>query len=212
MTAELRGIRAGAEHFLRRLFPNTGTSLSPSRTVLSIGSTPSTTATQNLLEKTKLAKEYLTVVEEIEEHFELEVHAGVYTVNDLQQIATRARPEHSPSVPNETLFSYDDIGFRILAEVVSVYPQDSGRGQKPEALISAGNIALGGREACKDYPGWGVVTPWPSKADAHYDFEGSKTGWIVGRISQEHGILSWEGPVEDFRELEVGQNVSSNVH
>jgi D-serine deaminase-like pyridoxal phosphate-dependent protein len=57
--------------------------------------------------------------------------------------------------------------------------------------------------------GWGVVTSWPEKYDGKnvYDPEGDKKGWIVGRISQEHGVLQWEGPAEEVRRLEVGQKL-----
>lgn len=113
----------------------------------------------------------------------------------MQQLASRAR--------DQSLFSYRDLGFRILAEVASVYPD---RGDKPEALIAAGSIVLG-REPCKSYPGWGVVTPWPATPGQHYDPEDSKTGWIVGRISQEHGVLTFEGSQEGMRQLSHGEKV-----
>lgn len=122
---------------------------------------------------------------------------------DMQQLAARARPQHSTSDPSQSLLSYRDLGFRILAEVASVYPD---RGEKPEALIAAGSIVLG-REPCKSYPGWAVVTPWPAQSGQHYDPEGDRTGWIVGRISQEHGILTWEASREGMRELKVGEKL-----
>ena len=93
-----------------------------------------------------------------------------------------------------------------MVEVASVYDER----EKPEALIAAGSIVLG-REPCKSYSGWGVVSPWTSNGDAvkaHiYDPERSKTGWIVGRISQEHGILTWEGSRENQRSLDLGERV-----
>ena len=51
------------------------------------------------------------------------------------------------------------------------------------------------------------MTPWPANSGKHYDPEGSKTGWIVGRISQEHGVLTWEGPQESFRQLHLGEKL-----
>jgi len=57
------------------------------------------------------------------------------------------------------------------------------------------------------YPGWGVVSPWPQSSGPHYDPEGTRTGWIVGRISQEHGVLTWEGPTEHVRQLEIGEKL-----
>ena len=100
------------------------------------------------------------------------------------------------------MLSFADLGLRALVEVVSVYNERA----QPEAMIAAGSIALG-REPCKSYPGWGVVTSWPENDGKVYDPEGEKKGWIVGRISQEHGVLSWEGPVEEVRRLEVGQKL-----
>lgn len=48
--------------------------------------------------------------------------------------------------------------------------------------------------------------------DSFYDItlpESERAGWIVGRTSQEHGILTWEGEEEAMggRELEVGRKV-----
>ena len=102
---------------------------------------------QNLMEDTDEARQYRRQIEEIKKSFDLEVHAGVYPVMDLQQIATRARPQHSRSSPDQSLLSHADLGFRILVEVASLYPN---RTDKPEALVAAGSIALG-REPCKSY-------------------------------------------------------------
>lgn len=90
------------------------------------------------------------------------------------------------------MLTWDDLAFTILAEVSSFYP---GRGDKgsPEILIGAGCIALG-REPCKAYNGWGMVSPWnrpgipmPTVGPEKY------TGWYVSRVSQEHGVLGWRG-------------------
>lgn len=61
-----------------------------------------------------------------------------------------------------------------------------------------------------------MVTPWvPSSSQpgfpsstkiGHYD-EDKRTGWIVGRVSQEHGILTWEGSDKAERHLEIGQKI-----
>jgi D-serine ammonia-lyase len=39
----------------------------------------------------------------------------------------------------------------------------------------------------KSYPAWGIVVPCVK--DGQFYSEEHKKGWIVGRISQEHGIL-----------------------
>ena len=195
MSRELDGLQEGALSFLKSAGASATRNPEAPKVTLSLGATPTATSTQNLFEDNDTAKQYRAKIEKINESFAVELHAGVYPVMDMQQIATRAR---SPS-----LLSYSDLGFRILVEVASLYPD---RTEKPEALVAAGSIVLG-REPCKSYPGWGVVSPWPSKSGPHYDPEGSKTGWIVGRISQEHGVLTWEGPRDDVRQLEFGQKL-----
>ncbi len=74
----------------------------------------------------------------------------------------------------------------------------------PEALIAAGSLALG-HDACKSYNGWGIVSDWGMPGD---HFQG-RSGWQVGRISQEHGILTRDSQYEDHEqaELKVGQKV-----
>lgn len=185
-------------------------------------------------ETTEAVRKYRDILKQVQENFEVEFHAGVYPgmsclffflffyflivhhledsllthddthtiVMDMQQLATRARPHQSP-ISGQSLLSFSDLGFRILVEVASLYFD---RGEKPEALIAAGGIVFG-REPCKSYPGWGVVTPWPATSGQVYDPEGDRTGWIVGRISQEHGNLTWEGSQDQFRKLELGEKL-----
>lgn len=90
----------------------------------------------------------------------LELHAGNYPCCDLQQVATG-------------LVSLDQVSVSLLAEVISEYP---GRGDKApgEQLINAGAIALA-RET-GPLPGYGKVI------SGYGD-------WIVGKVSQEHGVL-----------------------
>lgn len=97
----------------------------------------------------------------------LELHAGCYPCCDLQQVST-------------AMVSLEDVSVSVLAEVVSTYPQ---RGDKVpgEQLINAGVIALA-REF-GPLPGHGRIV-----APKGYE------NWIVGRLSQEHGILV---PLED---------------
>ncbi|KAE9964116.1 hypothetical protein BLS_008638 [Venturia inaequalis] len=179
--------------------------------VLSVGATPTATAAQTLSSPSPLTdpaqKETADSLHTHLSHLKSkglipELHAGVYPVLDMQQLATHSRT---------TNLTPSDIGLTILAEVSSLYPDRA----TPEALISAGSLVLG-REPCKSYPGWGVVTPWPepttianpTSPPPHYS-EASKTGWIVGRVSQEHGILTWQSPTGSpvSRELVIGQKV-----
>ncbi|KUI58692.1 hypothetical protein VP1G_05988 [Cytospora mali] len=138
---------------------------------------------------------------------ELEVHAGVYPTLDLQQLATHAR--------DSRLLNSSDIGVAVVAEVASLY-ENRGENGITEALVNAGSLALG-REPCMEekpghYSGWGLVAPWGDagleRSDpAPREFPAVHGGWQVGRISQEHGILVWKGPKEEFVPLKFGQRV-----
>lgn len=129
----------------------------------------------------------------------IEIHAGVYCVLDLQQLATKALPG--------SLLTWSDLALTVVAEVVSLYP-GRGKNNTLEVLIGSGSLALA-REPCKAYPGWGILTPWNIKG-AELDGGGVEehAGWQVEKISQEHGILSWKGEVGKEQVLEVGQKVS----
>ncbi|KAI1408037.1 putative serine dehydratase domain-containing protein [Hypoxylon sp. FL1857] len=105
----------------------------------------------------------------------LELHAGVYSVLDLQQLATNSR--------GITREFDEEIAVSVVAEVVSVY-NDNER-QAPEALVAVGTLGLG-REPCPSYDGWGMIG---SISASNVD---SKKRLVVKRISQEHSILSWD--------------------
>lgn len=137
----------------------------------------------------------------------LEVHAGVYPTLDLQQLATHAR--------DGSLLGSGDIAITVVAEVASLY-EGRGEGGSTEALVNAGSLALG-REPCKEdgaghYAGWGVVAPWGDASlersdPAPRDFPAVHGGWQVGKISQEHGVLVWQGARDAEVPLRFGQRV-----
>ncbi|KAG9793211.1 D-serine dehydratase [Exophiala dermatitidis] len=166
--------------------------------VVSVGASPSTLALQNIVPSAPSSSSSAQRLEESLEltksNLELEIHAGVYPIFDIQQVATHSR--HFTSDP------HDSIAASVLAEVCSLYPT---RTEQPEALVSAGVLALT-REPCKDYAGWGVVSPWNMP-------EGYKINpqerIIVSRISQEHGILAYEqnNPEKGQLPLEYGQRL-----
>jgi len=191
-------------------------SISPNHLlVLSVGATPTTTSVRNLLiddstapeeEQKAIAALKATIAEIRTQGSSIEFHAGVYPVLDLQQLATHALPQ--------SFLAWDDLALTIIAEIASLYP---GRGQNgsSEALVGSGSLALG-REPCKAYSGWGILTPW-NRPGAPTPSVGPEehVGWRVGRISQEHGILVWGGDdggggsmagAEESK-LEVGQKV-----
>lgn len=173
--------------------------------VLSVGATPTASSIQNLA---KTQKEMESGLDEEIANFKaclervilnqlVELHAGVYPILDMQQVATQASP--SASKDGDSKLATSDIALTILAEVVSLYSnRDS-----PEALIAAGSLALG-REPCKSYNGWGIVSDWGMDLPV----DDRRCGWQVGRISQEHGILTKDpNSVHDSMELQIGQKV-----
>jgi D-serine deaminase-like pyridoxal phosphate-dependent protein len=90
---------------------------------------------------------------------------------DCQQLATN-------------LVSVENVAQRVLASVVSYY---IGRGDGDEAMCDVGGIGMSKDQG--PYPGFGKVV------NVIRDGEESRwgpreTGWILGRISQEHGILT----------------------
>lgn len=111
---------------------------------------------------------------------QLELHAGNYPFCDLQQMSTNC-------------VKLEQISCRVLAEVLSSYP---GRGSNApgEQLINAGVIALG-REF-GPLPGHGRV----------YSPKGYEN-WIVGRLSQEHGILTPLEDTKDTKMIPIGSKV-----
>ncbi|KIX06067.1 uncharacterized protein Z518_04041 [Rhinocladiella mackenziei CBS 650.93] len=149
--------------------------------IVSVGASPTALSLQNILpshpSSTSSAHALQNTLELTKSNLELEIHAGVYPIMDMQQVAASSR--HFTSDPHDT------ISVSVLAEVCSLYPT---RTDRPEALISAGGLALA-REPCKDYPGWGVVSPW-NMPELYKTTQQDRI--IVNRISQEHGILSFE--------------------
>jgi D-serine deaminase-like pyridoxal phosphate-dependent protein len=188
------------------------TSPLPSPLLLSVGATPSATSMRNLLlndadvaePEAKGAGALRATIAAIRDiGCNIELHAGVYPTLDIQQLATHALPMDGPNA----MLSWNNVALTVIAEVASLYP---GRGKDgtSEALVGAGCFALG-RESCKAYSGFGMLTPWNRPGVALPDSgPESFKGWTVGRISQEHGILAFNGtPGGADEKLEVGQKV-----
>ncbi|KAG6000682.1 hypothetical protein E4U54_001336 [Claviceps lovelessii] len=204
MRAEMAAMLEGAERLKSRASDKAITDLPA--LVVSAGASPTSMSVQNLISTAAAAAEgeehdYKKGTEAISDELRIEVqslaelfastrgkglaieiHAGVYPILDLQQLAA-----HSVGASR---LSWRDIALTVLAEVHSNYP---GRGAKgsDEVLIGAGGLALA-REACKAYEGMAMLTPWNRKRAKQptCDVEDFR-GWIVGRVSQEHGILTW---------------------
>lgn len=101
----------------------------------------------------------------------LELHAGNFVALDLQQVST-------------SLAARDDVAGWVLADIVSYYARRGGGGA-PEYLLNAGVLALT-RE-----PGHGDPAAVPAARGLAQAKDVS--GWIVSRVSQEHGILEYVG-------------------
>ncbi|WKT48151.1 D-serine dehydratase-like domain [Fusarium oxysporum f. sp. vasinfectum] len=175
--------------------------------VISVGASPQVTAVENLVtaqgdlspaaESLRKSIHAVTTGKPGGLQTKLELHAGVYSILDMQQVSTNSRRE---------LGSFEDeIAISIIAEVCSVY-NDKERSQ-PEALVAVGCLGLG-REPCAAYPGWGVISQSSYKVES---YRGRRL--IIDRISQEHSIAAWEhAEGEDASTLppvplEVGQDV-----
>ena len=161
--------------------------------VISVGASPTVVSIQNIQTQSvdaNVAMRWKELLKSEQPQFEVELHSGVYPLLDLQQIATNAR--HFEGDP------HDSIALTVLAEIRSVYLE-----RRPqEALLAAGCLALG-REPCKSYRGWGMLTPYGFGEDQQAD-----ESLIVTRISQEHGIVSFENSNHNRQlPLQVGQKV-----
>lgn len=180
LIVELEGLEKAAN------YTSTARNHAPSsqKYVLSVGATPTATSIENILERTvqegpsmggEIAK-LKTVIERINTTYAIELHAGVYPFLDMQQLATQASPSALPANPKDdnSGMSTADIALTIMAEVASVYEsRDS-----PEALIAAGSLALG-RDPCKSYTGWGIVSDWGVSTD---NSEG-RSGYVNLRVT-----------------------------
>ena len=206
LIVELEGLEKAAD------YASTARNHSPTgqKYILSVGATPTAKSVENTLESHAQEEspmegeigELKKVIERIKANHAIEIHAGVYPFLDMQQLATQASPSALPANLDRDAsgLSTADIALTIMAEVVSVYEsRDS-----PEALIAAGSLALG-RDPCKSYIGWGIVSDWGMPTN---NFE-RRSGWQVGRISQEHGILTKDSQHEsqELADLKIGQKV-----
>lgn len=106
-----------------------------------------------------------------------QIRPGIFAFNDLGQIA----------LGNATLQS---CAVRILSTVVS-------RPTSTTAVIDAGSKSLSAdllpaKEHRDEYPGHGLII--------------GKTGWIIERLSEEHGMLKWMGDGESSS-LDIGEQI-----
>ncbi|CAG9949887.1 unnamed protein product [Clonostachys rosea f. rosea IK726] len=188
----LEAIAVNAQHFPK-----------DKKLIVSVGASPQVTSIQNFAPSSGNAPtgKLATSLQHMSLHpgVELELHAGVYSVLDVQQLSTNSRT---------SLGSFDDeIAVSVVAEVVSVY--NDGERSQPEALVAVGVLGLGREPAA--YGGWGVL----SRASYHSAGDADGRRLILERISQEHAIVAWEKTEGDDEighlppiPLEVGRTVS----
>lgn len=191
-TAAIEGLLSEINGCLDVVKQNGADLLGSGSLVLSVGASPQVSVIQTLAkENTPAGAKLVETIKKIlkEKHdgisVSLELHAGVYSVLDMQQLATRSsdvRGNH-----------HDQGALSILAEVISVY--NDGERSQPEVLVAAGTLALG-REPCHSYAGWGVLV-----FDGHSGAPDQQHRLIVERISQEHSILSWENSTHPSSEM-----------
>ncbi len=154
--------------------------------VISVGASPQVSSVENLVadggELSPAAQSLRAAMKAVGDErpsgiqTSLELHAGVYSILDIQQLATKSRVK---------LGTYEDeIAVSVVSEVCSVY--NNGERAQPEAFVSVGVLGLG-REPCAAYKGWGVVD---RSALSPETMAGRQL--IVSRVSQEHSILAWE--------------------
>ncbi|RFU75945.1 alanine racemase [Trichoderma arundinaceum] len=176
---------------------------------ISIGASPQVTSIENLVgAESTLSEDAKSLRQTLHKvvtrkycgfRTKLELHAGVYSLLDVQQLSTRSRAHFGDYE--------DEIAISVAAEVCSVY--NDGERQQPEALLAVGVLGLG-REPCAAYEGWGILdrnaySPSTNNPDRRL---------IVKRVSQEHCIVSWglinghgDGDSQQCIPLQVGQTV-----
>ena len=127
----------------------------------------------------------------------LEVHAGVYSTLDLQQVATNVLA--APLTHKVT-----SIALTILTEVASVYDR------RNEVLVNVGVTGLGrepGKKTSEWESVWGVVSDWNDERPPT-GMCLDEGGWVVKKLSQEHGILGWKTEVDERRPiLNIGKKL-----
>lgn len=111
----------------------------------------------------------------------LELHAGNYPFLDLQQIATNAIPAQGSSAIN-------DVALSILSTVIAEYPK---RGEEQTGQWPENGKARQGDEGMCDAGGLCMSKDGgPLGGFGHIVWPIEKIGWELGRVSQEHGVLT----------------------
>ena len=194
LVEEMEGL-IGAARLVADVVKELGRDYKDSDLTLSVGSTPTVTTIEHHAKAREHQDGLQLAINALKDDLakvlpkaSLEVHAGCHSLLDIQQLATKA----GPSSTSASFITLSDIGLTVLAEVNSLYDEREPR----EAMIAAGTLAIG-REPCQSYSGWGIVSTWkPEETES----VGGYSGWIVGRVSQEHGVLEYMPEVQGITE------------
>jgi D-serine deaminase-like pyridoxal phosphate-dependent protein len=130
----------------------------------------------------------------------IEIHAGDYTLLDLNGLARNLRVD----LDGQPSLAWNDIPLTILTEVSCLYPRRGDDG-KDEALVSVGYSSLGSRGG-RAHVSRGFVINWNILPKLDFPV-GLHEGWQVDRVDAESGILSWKGVRELEQLLRVGQRL-----
>ncbi|KAH8915827.1 hypothetical protein BT69DRAFT_1229457 [Atractiella rhizophila] len=168
LTTEIRSV-ASASSFARKIYKEQQKEEELTSFVLSVGSTPTAHVSSSLSQ----FKDLLHSTDE------LEVHAGVYPLCDLQQQSTSLVPA-------------ENLAMGVLSRVCAIYEHR----KPPQALIDAGAIAFS-----KDQG------PTGDFGRVYFSKQGLE-GWRVYKTSQEHGLLSPPEGMSDEEAKELLKNVS----
>lgn len=182
LTTEVKSVNEAASLADSILGKGADTSRHSTPFVLSVGSTP--TAHSASLQPSSETLKKLNV----ELKGKLELHAGNYPFLDLQQIATNAIPSEQESSNSNHVQAMKDVALSVLSTVIAEYPE---RGLEESGQWSQDNLARDQDEAMCDAGGLAMSKDsGPLGGFGHVIEPPQKRGWQLGRVSQEHGVLT----------------------
>lgn len=178
LTLEVRTVNEASE-VAHKIIPS---STLPDKLVLSVGSTPTAHAASRAPSSETVQKLKATI------KGELELHAGNYPFLDLQQLATKAIPGLTASQDSAKM---EDVAISMVCTVVSSYTGRGQVGQEAARVSQHTPLACQGDEALVDGGGTAFskdTGPWGGYG--HVTYPSALRGWQLGRVAQEHGVLT----------------------
>lgn len=182
LTEEVQAVNKASE-VAHKIIPP---SALPPKLVLSVGSTPTAHAASRAPSSETIQRLQAAIKGDVE------LHAGNYPFLDLQQLATKAIPGITASAESSKMA---DVAISVVCTVISSYAgrgadvtEDAARKSAHTTQACAGDEALvdgGGIAFSKDGGPWGGF--------GHVVYPSQLRGWQLGRVSQEHGVLTLRG-------------------